>query len=162
MLAIAGAIVVITFAVYFFLKPVNKIATTPVENTQTLPKYEVPSPTVDKFEIKTPEGPVAVSNVYKYPVSHLSFDGVSFRDNKDYYIAYYPQDQGFLIVMENSDIQSARQKAENDFLQTLGIDQQQACSLRVSLTVPASINAEAAGGNYGLSFCPNGKSFPGQ
>jgi hypothetical protein len=124
--------------------------------------HAVPSPDADKFSIDTQNGTVDVNNVYKNPLDHLSFDGVSFKDNSDYFIAYYPQEQGFLIVLHNPDIGIAREKAEADFLQTLGITKEQACSLNVSLTVPEDVNSLASGGNYGLSFCPKGKPFPEQ
>ena len=117
---------------------------------------------MEKIDIVTLDGNVAVNNVYKQKIDDLSAGGISFRDNSEYYIAYYPQDQGFLIVLHGSDIQVARQKAESEFLQALGVEQDQACKLRVSLTVPESVNPNVAGGNYGLSFCPNGKLFPVQ
>ena len=124
--------------------------------------YYVPTSADKNITIKTTAGDVTTNNIYQNALSQLSAGGVSFKNNNYYYIAYYPQDQGFLIVMQNSDIQTARQMAEDDFLQTLGITKAQACQLRVSLTVPSYIDKAAAGGNYGLSFCPNGKPFPGQ
>jgi hypothetical protein len=76
-------------------------------------------------------------------------------------MAYYTQDQGFLIVITNKDIEPARKSAEAAFLKILGLEQEKekACSLKVSLTVPFDVNAQASGTNYGLSFCPNGKPF---
>lgn len=120
---------------------------------------EFPTLTEPKFTIKTPEGNVEVNNVYRNAIERLSKNGVAFKDN-DYYMAYYPEDQGFLIVIQNTDIEATRKKAEADFLEILGITQEQACKLRVSLTVPLKVNEKAGGGNYGLSFCPNGKDFP--
>jgi len=134
------------------------------QNAGGLPSegYYIPTSSDKDIHIQTPAGEVVINNIYKDAINTYSDGGVSFKNNNDYYIAYYPQDQGFIITIENQDIQTARQKAEADFVQTLGITQQQACQLRVSLGVPVSINEQASGGNYGLSFCPNGKPFPNE
>lgn len=139
----------------------NQQSTQPAATTPTANFY-IPSANDKDISIKTPVGAITINNVYKDAISQLSQGGVSFKDNNDYYIAYYPQDQGFIITMKNQDIQKARQEAEADFVQTLGITKDQACSLRVSLTIPEDVNEQASGGNYGLSFCPNGKPFPNQ
>jgi hypothetical protein len=110
--------------------------------------------------IRTAKGDVNIKNIYKNPLQHLSANGVAFADNSDYYMAYYPEDQGFLIVIQNKDIQFSRQKAEADFLTILEISKDDACKLKVSLTVPFDVDENASGGNYHLSFCPNGTVFP--
>jgi len=134
------------------------------QNVGGLPSkgYYTPSSSDKDIHLQTSGGEVIINNIYKNAINTYSDGGVSFKDNNDYYIAYYPQDQGFIVTIENPDIQTARQKAEADFVQTLGITQAQACQLRVSLGVPVSVNEQASGGNYGLSFCPNGKPFPNE
>lgn len=116
----------------------------------------------NKITIKTPSGNVSINNPKKLPdIKPISLDGVSFKENTNYSIDYYPQDQGFIIVILNSDdIQKARDLAEKDFLDTLKLSQKDACKLNVSLTVPFRVNEKTSGINYHLSFCPNGKAFP--
>lgn len=108
------------------------------------------------LEIQTEKGTVPINNVYKDPVEKLSMNGVAFVNNSDYYMAFYPQDNGFLISINSSDVVSAERKAEKSFLKQLGITEEQACELKVSITVPYSVSEEYSGGNYTFSFCPDG------
>ena len=107
------------------------------------------------LEIQTNDGKVVINNVYKNPTEKLSRNGVAFKDNNDYYMAFYPQDNGFLIVINNTDVVSAERKAESSFLDQLGITKEQACKLKVSITVPFDISEKYSGGIYGFSFCSN-------
>lgn len=123
---------------------------------------EIPfiKPEGEKFDVKTESGPVSVSNVYKKSIADGGFNGVVFKMNNQYHIAFHPSPAGFSIVIIGTDIENARLAAEKDFIQTLNISKTDACKLAVSLAVPYNINRHAAGTNYGLSFCPNGKAFP--
>jgi len=69
------------------------------------------------------------------------------------------KNESFYLVIENSDVQSARDMLEKDFLEVLGISEKEACKLKITLSVPFGVNEDLAGENYGLSFCPNGKKF---
>lgn len=121
--------------------------------------FFVPSATDPDIKIKTKNGKVKIKNIYQNPLENLSLNGITFLENDNYSADFYPQDQGFLLVIKNSDVQSARDMLEKDFLEKLGISEEDACKLKVSLSVPYSVNKELAGGEYGLSFCPNGKKF---
>ncbi|MFZ2225915.1 MAG: hypothetical protein WA064_04875 [Candidatus Moraniibacteriota bacterium] len=111
--------------------------------------------------VKTPSGTVSINDPHKLPSGKpLSMDGVNFKENTNYSIDYYPQDQGFIIAILNPNIQAARDAAEKDFLKTLDITKAAACKLKVTLSVPFDVNENASGKNYRLSFCPNGKAFP--
>jgi hypothetical protein len=126
------------------------------------PLKKIPSPDEDKMTLNTKGGYVEIKNLYKNPVEKLSNDGVAVRMTPEYHIYFYPQNQGFLLTIVDPDIWSARNKLESDFLQALEITKDQACQLNVDLGIPASYSPQAAGINYGLSFCPNGKPFPRQ
>ena len=120
-----------------------------------LPKKE------NQLPVKTPNGTVSINDPYKVPEGKpLSLGGVNFKENNSYSIDYYPEDQGFIVAILSSNIQAARDAAEKDFLETLGVTQAAACKLKVTLSVPFDINENASGINYRLSFCPNGKAFP--
>jgi hypothetical protein len=122
--------------------------------------FPIPSPDEDEMPIHTAQGTVEINNLYKNPDKTLSQNGVGFIRNPDYYMSYYPEDQGFIITILNPNIEQGRIDAEKSFLQFIGITENQACLLKVTLNVPFAVNAEVSGPNYGLSFCPNGKPFP--
>ena len=112
-----------------------------------------------KLNINTNGGQVKVSNIYKNPIQIFPDSDVSYKKTADYSLDYYAKNQLFIITITNTDIKTARINAENDFLSTLKITKEQACKLNVQLSVPFSVNENAAGINFGLSFCPNGKPF---
>ena len=114
-----------------------------------------------QITVKTADGTVSINNPATLPDKKpLSSNGVNFKDNANYSIDFYPEDQGFIIAILDPNIQAARDMAEKDFIQTLGISPADACKLKVSLAIPFRINEKVSGINYGLSFCPNGKAFP--
>jgi len=177
--------VLIILAISFFVWNSNKkvpeqiqtpenTTTTPITQEPTIkeptssepivgePEPETPfiKPEGDRFEIKTPNGPVSISNVYKKSIGDGGFNGVIFKNNTQYYIAYYPSPEGFIITIHNKDMEKARIAAETDFIKTLNISKEDACKLNVNLMVPLDINENIAGQNFGLSFCPDGKVFP--
>jgi len=157
------AIIILVLAVYIYIVNSSQEKTVlPSDQNEALnqPLFPIPDKNEENFTIKTSSGDVVIENVYKNYLYDLSGNGVAFKDNDEYYIAYYPEDQGFIITIMNSNIQKARDNAENDFINTLGINKEQACKLKVFLGVPISVSEKAAGENYGLSFCQNGISFP--
>jgi hypothetical protein len=150
--------------IYFYNKnatvaPAANQPTTAISQFPVIPG-EKPSASESTFGIKTNKGSVLVENLYNLPdAKPLSEDGVNFKNSQYYYMAYYPKQQGFLIAILDPDIEKARGIAESDFLSILGLNKDAACKLNVSMTVPSDVNREASGGNYGLSFCPDGKTF---
>jgi hypothetical protein len=144
--------------------PTNSSSNTPgnFPASFTPPAFSLPEKDDSKMTITTPGGNVDTNNIYKKPIETLPDNAVAFIENSDSHISFYPKNQGFLITIINPDIEAARQKAESDFLNSLGITKDQACQLTVDLGMPAWVNSEAAGRNYGLSFCSNGIPFPKQ
>lgn len=161
-LLIAGLLFLVEALYLLGHRPVQAPTVPTVPQDKKPVKIDVPSSEEEKMTVETSKGTVTMNNLYKDPISHLSDNGVEFKENSYYYMAYYPQGNAFIIAMMNADIETARQMAEKDFLEILGISKDDACKLNVSLTVPMSVNAEAAGGDYHLSFCPNGEAFPGK
>lgn len=109
----------------------------------------------DKLSLQTESGTVNINNVYRYPIERLSKNGVEFVKNEKYVMDFYPEDEGFIIALKDPDVFSALKKAEEDFLIKLGITKEQACELKVSITIPVSISEKYGGGVYGFSFCPD-------
>jgi hypothetical protein len=150
-------------AVFWFSKKNTSSVVTQTTSVNGLPVIhgEKPSSTTKTFDITTQNETIPVANIYGLPdAKSLDFDGINFKSSPYYHMEYYPKQQGFIIAIINQDIQKSREVAESDFMAILNINKDQACQLNVSLTVPPSINQKASGGNYGLSFCPNGKAFP--
>lgn len=116
--------------------------------------------TGDTIPIKTRAGDfVSVYNFYPQ-AEYVTDQNEAGIVNTDMYLLYYaaPYSQ-FIIQLNNPDVYAAREKAESDFLTLLRITKTQACALDVVLMVPPGINDTFAGIDYGLSFCPNGKSL---
>lgn len=139
--------------------PTTTPSTEPSGEQPTTTNFALPATTDDKMFLPLENGSLEVNNIYKDPIASLEENGVDFAQSPDYAIAFYPDNQGFIITITNPEIQAARDSAEIAFLMELGITQEEACKLNVSLSVPFSINQQNAGQEFGLSFCPNGKAF---
>jgi|GEM_PF-1889267 len=134
---------------------IEVVTSTPSSTTPTIPFIK---PVGKTMEIISTGGEIlSINNVYNKSIGDLSLNGVALKDPAKYFIAYYPNEQGFIITLKTSDVTTARTEAENAFLSLTGTNKTTACKLNVYLTVPLEVNADAAGKNFGLSFCPNGK-----
>lgn len=163
-------IILLVVAVYFFItfrsnpqKPLAQPQTPPqIQQPGSSPanNFIVPPKNSGKMVVTTSQGNLEINNLYKNPVADLPGNGVAFRETDDFHMDFYPQDEGFIISIQNFDVQTGRDRAEMEFLQALGITKDQACLLKVTLGVPYYISPLAAGQNYFLSFCPNGISLP--
>jgi hypothetical protein len=165
------AVIMLALGIYFYKSQPKSVsqptanqtsATNPIPANQIVPIIPGKKPGDENtFNIETDQGEIKVNNFYKLTGAQpLSDDGVNFKNSSYYYMAYYPNQQGFLISILDMDIEKARQIAEDDFVQALNITKDQACMLNVSLTVSPEAGEKARGGNYRLSFCQNGKPFP--
>ncbi|MCX6765408.1 MAG: hypothetical protein NT136_00315 [Candidatus Moranbacteria bacterium] len=111
----------------------------------------------EKITIKTEQGEVKITDITENPVEKLSMGGVTFQSTEDFLIEYYPGDQGFIIALLNKDTEKAQIAAEQEFLRALKINKEDACKLKVSITVPYTVNEKFGGGIYKLSFCEGGQ-----
>jgi hypothetical protein len=103
---------------------------------------------------------IVINNIYKDNPKKITSGSVTFRDNNYYTMYYNADDQSFAITINNQNLNVSRKKAEEDFLEILGINKEEACQMDVSLVVTYNVNQKAAGQNYRLSFCPNGLPLP--
>lgn len=129
-------------------------STTPQEKNDTNGKE-------GKIIIKTQNGDVDINDVYSVSEEIIS-GNATVKTTPEYQIVYSGERQNFIISILSSDLQNTRSKAEQEFLKILGIGEEKACLLDVTLGVSKDANPNAAGRNYGLSFCPNGKPFPSE
>jgi hypothetical protein len=167
------AVVILLSVGYFFLnqnKPtsteqpvqtkIDSIISTQEPISTTNPSSQIP--TDSKIKISLNNTSVSVNNFYKDPETKV-FDperDAVIKDEPTYTILYYTMDQSFFIGLLGGDLQVARNTGEQELLKKLGITKEQSCKLRVSVTVPASVNKTASGADYHLSFCPDGKPLP--
>lgn len=77
-----------------------------------------------------------------------------FVKTQNYQIAYLKEFNQFMIVVMNPPFEKVRNEAENEFLKTLGITQEQACKLNVTVGFSRLAPSDIAGKNFPLSFCP--------
>lgn len=159
-LIVTGVLLIIIVGYLLITRP--KSQPTPIEtgSGSESPGFTIPPEGAPKMTVPGKEGQsFETNNVYDNPAAILSGNGVLFKENNDFEMAFYPEGDAFIISIKNSDLNPAREKAEADFLQTLGITKDQACQLNVSLGTTFDVNPKNSGREFGLSFCPNGKPF---
>jgi len=111
-----------------------------------------------KIVIKTPTIPVQTNNFLNKPKERLSY-GAVLAENDWYKIIFFSEDEGFLITLKQKPLSQAQALAESEFLKQLGVDQAEACLLKVYIAVPRDVDENAAVKSYPLSFCPEGRNF---
>jgi len=92
-------------------------------------------------------------NFYKFGSEPGLLGETTIINRGKYRIVYYPADEGFLIPILGRPFEEYREKAEQEFLEVLSVDEQDACKMKVSITTPFSYNPEYAGVNWKLSWC---------
>jgi hypothetical protein len=75
------------------------------------------------------------------------------KETKDYGIAYFDNDNAFLITIFASPFEEKRTIAEDAFLESLDITQEEACNLTVYITTTMHANPNEASKDHYLSFC---------
>lgn len=97
-----------------------------------------------------------LNKLQKYKKTDVADGGFTFSLNeKKYTMGYVPFDQSFFISILTPNFGEGREKAEEDLLKMLEINQQEACQLKIYIATPVSINEELAGRTFRLSFCQN-------
>lgn len=153
-IVIAIVVVVLGFGGYLLLRS-SKLANPnlggeqaagPQRPTIVTPLDPETIPNGEKIVLGTARGSVAVNNFYKIA---QGYDGAALviRNTPEYQIIYAGEDSAFGIYITGASFESQRLIAESDFLATLGISQEQACSLNVSE------GGVSLGANFLLSFC---------
>ncbi len=120
----------------------------PVGYAQGYPDYQ-----------KTEDGKLVLNGIYinditDSPISTDSEGNLVIAQEPDYRISFLPKHDGqFLIDVLGSPFEEVRTKAEDDFVQLLGIDKPDACWLYTVESTTDTANPEQSGKNYMLSFC---------
>lgn len=124
--------------------------------TQVTPKTPLvtPLPTAFPTGNKLNFSGIETSNFYKTaPKIDKSGDVYIKNDPSTYQILYVSKFDQFLISILSSPFETVRLEAEQSFINSLEITEQEACSLNVSITTPSFVNSDESGKSYKLSFC---------
>jgi hypothetical protein len=78
----------------------------------------------------------------------------------DFHVVYYKDQNAFIIPLLSEPLGTARKNAEQFMLRTLGVSEQQLCSLNYQVLTTSYISANYAGQNLGFSFCPGAVQLP--
>jgi len=113
-----------------------------------------------KIQISTAQGTVSTKEFVSSAQNVFPSNVIFKTTSSDYAISESQSTKSFNIALEAMPLQKSRDEAEADFLSQLGISQSDACKLTVDLGVPISVDSNASGVNYGLSFCPNSIALP--
>lgn len=113
-----------------------------------------------KISIATPQGTVQTNNFTAGAQAVYPTNVVFQNTSNDYSISAATASNSFNIALLALPLQKSRTEAEAAFISQLGISQSDACKLTVDLGVPYSVDQNASGVNYGLSFCPGSKALP--
>ncbi len=123
----------------------------------------IPSPTISfPTPFPTPSFPqtpeitisgVEVKNFYQNAEEYSKQGDVQFSSIPQYNLVYLSKFNEFLISILSSPFEETRVLAEKDFIEKLGITEQEASKLTVTVTTSKAINPDFAGKKYRLSFC---------
>jgi len=114
--------------------------------------YMRPSPTAVVFSGKTLINGIEVNDFTK-GIRPDRYGEYLISETENHQILYNSVSEAFLVTVLGTPFVSARQNAEEAFLEILGIDRENACKLQTSLTTPQFANPDFAGEGYALSFC---------
>lgn len=110
----------------------------------------------EKKQVTTSTYPQTIQNVLDNPIEKIG-DWSTLVDDDDFQISYGSGQEGgtFYITVNTTPFIEVSDRAEQAFLQKLGIEKEYACELPVIINVPSMIDDNLSEYNFGLSFCPN-------
>jgi hypothetical protein len=133
-------VLVIFFILIFSLKAVEKNSKT-YNNSKNYSINQTKNEKVEKKEIIFRNFPKGIN------------EDTTLKHNVYYQIYYIKSEDFFLISIIGYPFQNILPLAENDLLNTLGIDKESACKIDVRITTPNFANPEESGKIHKLSFC---------
>lgn len=137
-------------AVALFILLVIQVSRQPLQSQKNLPPANKEKAGGEKIEISG----VSVNDFFKQLPEGASKDYVSIALVQNYYhVFYFAPDQLFTISIQRSPFDEMREIAEQEFLKSLDVSEENACKLNVQITTPLYANPGKAGQSYRLSFC---------
>jgi hypothetical protein len=142
---------IVTIVVYVFFRPVTKTtlpAFTPSANALNSGTIAFSPPPEDKLIISG----VDVNNFYKDDDARSGANSIFF-ENEEYQLGFVLDRNLFVITILDSPFGTIQSKAEQRFLQELGIKKDDACKLNVIVQTPHFVSPEESKQTRTLSFC---------
>jgi len=167
------ALLITIFSAYTILTG-NKGASTrtpPVvqnSNRETTPVptdyYGLPTPLPDEVVPTGPPTPapqpgdiiidgIAVNDFRENAARITANNDVVLVENEEYQIIFYHDIQEFKLYLTGENFEQTQMRAEEAFLNALGIDEESACQLFVEVFVPSTVQNKHAGQILPLNFC---------
>ncbi|HVB20020.1 MAG TPA: hypothetical protein VNF51_01900 [Candidatus Paceibacterota bacterium] len=137
---------------------------TPVTTPVSPSMESQPSP--QKISVATQNGSVVITNDFIHnnvtlpDPSNVGNYYLTGSSTNGYAIGYRTSAQFFTIALEQEPLSQTRTAAEDFLLSTLGITENQLCSLNYYIGTDANTNSFYAGKNLGFSFCPGATVLP--
>lgn len=103
--------------------------------------------------IGTSSGVVRVKNFYKAAEKVIEQTEIVIKETPEYLFLYHAASGDFELRVLGKSPRSSRARAEEELLRLLGLSQEEACKLQVSVSVPYGADPLLKGGIYPLSFC---------
>lgn len=115
------------------------------------PDLTIPTP-IEKPIRKIESKGVTINNPFDVAVESNQ-ESSQFSVNESYHLVYFKDSDEFIINILVPSFEEARKTAEGELLQKLGITQDEACKLKVTIKTIPKISPDQAGKKYPLSFC---------
>lgn len=97
---------------------------------------------------------VELENFYNNKKTDINARGDALiKDTGDAHIIFFNETESFLISILESPFEVKRREAEQEFLETMSLTEEEACKLNVEITTPLFANPDEAGKIFRLSFC---------
>ena len=119
----------------------------------TLPKSKINIGDIPDDTEKLKVDNIETENFYKSAVNIAETGDATIIKRGNFEIVFVPEYSQFIISVLATPFGIHRSLAEQEFINNLGISQEEACRLNVTVGTPYFANPEVAGIAYGLSFC---------
>lgn len=122
----------------------------PKETSDQTPTFDTVSD--EDKSIETGEEPQN-NNTFGGTISKIRYNAEELAKSSNEVVIRYPDSGNYQILVTGSPFESARQKAEQQFMEQTGFTVEEACAKNVIVNTPSYANPKEAGINYSLSFC---------
>ena len=96
----------------------------------------------------------------KNALCELESDCYSGAPSDTFDIVYFADEDAFAVGLTAEPLGEARRNAEQFLLKTLGVSQEELCTLDYFVTTNVDVSEQYAGADLGFSFCPGAMRLP--
>jgi hypothetical protein len=124
--------------------------------------YGTNIPSGATLSIGTTQGTVQVNNFYAANPSVVEGGVIVIKQTSSYALTYDPSTSEFWLAITGTPFATWQTSAEADFLETLGINEADACKLNVTSGVVYAPGNPLDGQDFPLTFCSSNGAFSGK